>query len=415
MNRHLLKRRNVETSKRRNDVVPVSTFSAYPLSTWCVWVLAIPLLLVLTGVVIVTLTSAGSIPFDHPDLWWLLGLVPLAGLLMLYGRLRKRAALYRFTSVAVPPSPGLAPLLAPRVSSSKQAARAGLVVVAIVMAVTAVIGPRWGMYLEKHKVRGIDIVVALDVSRSMLAGDIEPNRLESAKRQIRQQLTERAVFGGSNRLALIAFAGSTSLKVPLTTDHQSFRSKLQSLDVGSAPRGGTALAEAIRAAADLLVKSPEEATKIIMLFTDGEDHEGGPVSAAAEVLAQRNVMVYCVGVGDPARTVGAEIPTDAAVDTKPLVYDGQIVFSKLDVAGLRRIAESGGGRYAPIQDLYALVNGMARLRRTELTTEERRRHKPRYQWFLAVALLCLGLETLVREQRASETGLPRRVWQQETL
>jgi Ca-activated chloride channel family protein len=271
------------------------------------------------------------------------------------------------------------------------------------------------MFLEKQRVRGVDIVVALDVSRSMSADDVEPSRLERAKRDIRQQLTERAVFQHTSRLALLAFAGSTSLKMPLTTDHPSFRSKLEVIRVGSAPRGGTAIAEAIREATDLFARSPEEATKIILLFTDGEDHEGGPVEAAKVAYEEHGVRTFPVGVGDPSRTVGVQVPAGEGDSRKALLYDGQIVFSKLDVPGLQRIAEAGGGEFATIHDLRRVVDAIAGMRRAELTTEERIRHKPRYQWFLTIALVLLGFETMIGERRSSNESSPQRTWQQEAL
>ena len=380
----------------------------HPVSTWLLWTVALPFTVIVLGFVAVASTSAETLLFDHPQLWWLICAGPLAGVVVLYGLARRRRALSRFASAE------LAPLLAARTSSSRQALRAGLIVVAVLMIVAAVIGPRWGIYLDKQRVHGIDIVVALDVSRSMLAEDIEPSRLERAKRDIRQQLIERAAFQQTNRLALLAFAGSTSLRLPLTTDHLSFLSKLEALRGGDAPRGGTALAQAIRAATDLFGKSPEEASKIILLFTDGEDHEGGPVEAAREAFEEHGIRTFTIGVGDPARTVGARVPIAEGRDRKPLLYDGQIVFSKLNAAGLRQIAEAGGGDHAPIEELRRLVDTVGGLRKTELTTEERMRHKPRYQWFLTVALILLGLETMISERRATIGNLPQRVWQQET-
>ena len=378
----------------------------YPLSTWVLWVLLLPLATLAMGIMLVGATDIGDLPFDNPGLWWTAGAVPLAGILFLYGLARRRGALPRFASDQ------LAPLLAARVSPTRQAVRAALCVLAVAMLSAAILGPRWGIYLEKQKVHGVDIVVAVDLSRSMLAGDLEPNRLERAKREIRQQLTERAVFRRAHRLALLAFAGSTSLRVPLTTDHLSFRSKLDGLTVGGIPRGGTAIAEALRDAADLFARSPEQATKVILLFTDGEDHEGGPVETAREIHEEQGIRVFTIGVGDPTRTVGAQVPTGGAGGSKPLLYDGQIVFSKLDVTGLRRIAEAGRGQYAPIQDLHVLVDGISSMWQTELSTEERQQHRPRYQWLVALALVLLGLETLIGERRPVTEEL-RRVWQQE--
>jgi len=268
------------------------------------------------------------------------------------------------------------------------------------------------MYLEKQRVFGVDVVVALDVSRSMLANDLQPNRLERAKRDLRQQLTERGAFKNAHRLGLLAFAGTTSLRLPLTTDHVAFRSKLETLRVGGVPKGGTAIAQAIRTAVDLFAKSPQQATKVVLLCSDGEDHEGGPVEEAQAALKEYGIHVFTIGVGDPKRTVGAEVPAADGRVSKPLLHDGQIVFSKLDVEGLRTIANAGGGDYASIEELNRVVDKIANMRTTELTTEERVRHQPQYQWFVAVALLLLGLEMMIREVRPDTSNDLQRTWQQ---
>ena len=379
----------------------------YPIGTWLSWTIVWPLVLIAAGFALFATTDAETLYLDGGQWWWLGGAGPAAGLLYLYGTTRRRRAMARFTSGE------LAPLLAARVSPARQAFRAGLLVTAALLIGAGVIGPRWGIYLESQKVHGVDIVVALDVSRSMLARDVEPDRLARAKREIRQQLTERAVFRHANRMALLAFAGSTSLKLPLTTDHAAFRNKLDAITIGSAPRGGTAIAEAIRAATDLCAGSPEEATKIILVFTDGEDHEGDPDAAAAEALEAYGIQTYVIGVGDPALSTGAQIPIIENGVTKPLLYNGQIVFSKLDVQGMTRIALAGNGRYAPIVQFSRLIDAIASVRNTHMTTEDRIRHKPRYQWLVAGALILLLLESMISERRSSIAIAPQRVWQQE--
>lgn len=379
--------------------------SLYPLSTWVVWTLGVPLAIVALMVTVAVTTKLGDLPFDNPQLWWLFAAVPVTGLFFLYARLRRSRALSRFAS------PELAPLLAARVSPSRQAFKAALIVLALCTTVAGVIGPRWGVQLEKAKVHGVDIAVAIDVSRSMLAADVAPNRLARAKQEIRQQLTERAVFRRSNRLALIAFAGSTSLKVPLTTDHLAFRSKLEQIGLGSAPRGGTAITKAIEEGVDLLSRSPEDATKILLVFTDGEDHEGDPIAAAKQAYEEHGIRVYTIGVGDPLRTMGAEVPSGDG--NKPLLHDGQIVFSKLDIDGLRAIAEAGNGQFTTIEDFRFLVDAIAGMKSAQLGTEERMRHQPKYQWFVAAALALLLLESLIRESRTAHADLPQRTWLQE--
>lgn len=378
----------------------------YPKPIWVSWVLVLPLALIALGLALVATTERDALLFDASHLWWLGGVGPVAGLMILWSVSRRRQALERLTSSR------LAPLLAWQVQPGRQAFRAALFVIALLLLGAAIVGPRWGKYLEKQRVFGVDIVVALDVSRSMLARDVRPNRMEVAKELIRQQLTERPVFGHTNRLALMAFAGSTSLRLPLTTDHLAFRSKLEQVHIGAAPRGGTAIAQAIEKATDLFAKSPRGATKIILLFTDGEDHEGDPVEAARRAFEEQGIRTFTIGVGDPSRTVGAQVPESAGPGSKPLLHDGQIVFSRLDVAGLQNITRAGGGQFAPIHELHRLVNAVAAMHRTHLTTEERIRHRPRYQWFLAAALLLLMLETIVSETGTVEAA-PMRLWQQE--
>ena len=384
----------------------MTTPRLYPWLTWVLWAAVLPAGIVGVAVSLAALSQREDLMFDRLDLWWLVSAVPAASAVLLYAMFRRKQALVRFGSER------LAPLLVARITPSKQAARGGLLVAAIAFLIMGIIGPRWGIYLEKQRVFGRDIIVALDVSKSMLAADVEPNRFERAKREIRQQLTERGSFVHENRLGLLAFAGSTSLRLPLTMDTVAFRSKLEQLPVGAAPRGGTAIGEAIRAATDLFAKSPPEAEKLIILFTDGEDHEGGPVEAAAQAWGDHGVRVYTVGVGDPARVVGAQVPSAAGSD-RPLLHDGQIVFSKLNEPALMEIARSGGGDYVPVQQLFRIVNKIGGMKRTELSAEERMRHQPRYQWFVAAALVLLLLESLISDIRKTSTDRPGRVWQQE--
>jgi len=378
----------------------------YPLSAWLVWALIVPVaVLALAGFLAIS-SRREDLVFDRLDLWWIGIVVPLAGLTSVYSVYRRRVAIARFASER------LAPLLVGRLSPGKQAARAGLFGVALALLAMGIIGPRWGVYMEKQRVFGRDIVVALDVSKSMWAADVEPNRFERAKREIRQQLTERGSFVHENRLALLAFAGSTSLRLPLTTDTVAFRNKLEQLQVGSVPRGGTAIGEAIRAATELFAKSPREAERIILVFTDGEDHEGGPVEAAEEAWKQHSIRVYTVGVGDPARVVGAQVPAGPGSD-KPMLHDGQIVFSKLNEPALRQIAGAGNGDYAPVTQLFNVVNRISGLKKAELSIEERIRHQPRYQWFVAGALLLLMIQGLMSEAGKPAKDQPVRIWQQE--
>ncbi|MGB0716857.1 MAG: vWA domain-containing protein, partial [Phycisphaerae bacterium] len=255
----------------------------------------------------------------------------------------------------------------------------------------------------------VDIVAVVDVSKSMLARDLKPNRLERAKEEIRQQLTERAVFAQGHRLALMLFSGGTVTRLPLTTDHQAFREKLADVRVGTVRRGGTNIGYALEEATDLFARSPERATRIILLFTDGEDHEERGAAVAKLAYDESGIRVFPIGIGDPASTIGAQVPNADGGD-KPMLHEGQIVFSKLDVEGLRNIADAGGGRYAPISNLNRVVDAIAKMRQSKLTTEERMRHRPRYQWFLTAALILMAIEIGISQKRVSTPQADERVW-----
>ncbi|MEK6800269.1 MAG: VWA domain-containing protein [Planctomycetota bacterium] len=379
----------------------------YPNSAFLAFAAAPPVVLLAAALASAASAGANDFALDATDYWWTFAAVPAAMLAAWYGLTKRRRAMHALTS------PNLAGLLAMRLSPTRPALRMGMLVTAATLLCMALVGPRWGLYREKQQVFGRDVVVALDVSRSMLAADVEPNRLERAKREIWQQLIERGTFAQSNRLALLAFAGTTSLRLPLTTDTLAFRTKLEQLGVGSIPRGGTAIGEAIRAATDLFTKSPKESTRAILLFTDGEDHEGGPVDAAKEAWEKHGIRVYAIGVGDPSSTTGAQVPTSER-DHKPLLHQGQIVFSKLSVEPLQQLAAAGAGEYAPVSQFFHIINRIAAMKGEQLSTEERLHHQPRYQWFLAAAVVLLYLETLLGERRAANSGQTLRTWQQET-
>lgn len=379
----------------------------YPISSWLAATVVLPVLLMAAGLVIVLSVDRSLLAFDGSGYWWAGAAALLAGVLLVVGALRSRRAVDRFAGI------DLAPLLCLRLRPMRKVIRGGLLVCALLFLAAAILGPRWGTYLEKQKVRGVDIVVALDVSRSMLARDIDPNRLQRAKRELSQQLTERGAFHGQNRLGLIAFAGATSLRLPLTTDHAAFRNKLEQLRTGSVPRGGTAIAKAIDAATDLFSVSPPDATKIILLVTDGEDHEENPVDAAANAFKERGIHVYTVAAGDPNSTVGAQVPMNENPGAPPLLYDGQIVFSKVSDETLKAMAAAAQGEYVPLESFSRLVAKMASLEGKELGTEERLRLRPQYQWFAAVCLLLLFWESALSEFARSGPDEPIRGWQLE--
>ena len=286
--------------------------------------------------------------------------------------------------------------LLPQTSFGRQYLRAGFVVLAMVALVAALIDPRWGVRYRQVQQRGVDLVVILDVSRSMLAEDARPNRLERAKQFIGDLLDQL----GGDRVALVSSAGTASLECPLTVDHGAFRLALATMSPETAPRGGSLLGDAIRLAGDAFTDDiPDH--KAVIIFTDGEDHGSYPLEAARRLHEERAVPVYTVGIGDSGE--GARIPVVVAGKRVYLTYDGQEVWSRMDPSLLREIALTTGGAFVPVGTetvdmgrVYAQRIEPVAKREFETTTVKR--HDPKYQWFAGLALLLLVGESLTGDR-----------------
>jgi Ca-activated chloride channel family protein len=268
---------------------------------------------------------------------------------------------------------------------------------AFVFGIIAVAGPRFGTYYEEVSQSGVDVFILLDVSRSMLAEDVVPNRLERAKSDIQDMPTH--IVG--DRVGLIAFAGKPMIKVPLTTDHGFFLQVLRSVDTNSAPRGGTAIGDAIRLA--LRAMPPEaDRERAIVLITDGEDQESMPLEAAKDA-AERQVRILTLGLGNPAE--GGRIPIrDQTGNLTYLKYNGQEVWSKMDETTLREIARLTEGAYVAagmktfdLGQIYA--DSIGKMQGSVYQTERRQKLRHQYQIFLAAAILCILLYAIVPEYR----------------
>jgi Ca-activated chloride channel family protein len=253
----------------------------------------------------------------------------------------------------------------------------------LLCAVAALLRPAWGASAESVEQRGADVVVCLDVSRSMLAQDQAPSRLDAAKLEIRE-LAERA---RGDRLALVLFAGEARLAVPLTADLGTFAEIAAQSDTLSVARGGTDLGAALDAAARALRGRSGEGAAVV-LMTDGEDAGGRGLRAAA-AFRERGVAVHCVGLGT-AR--GAKIAVGDAAFLRD--RDGREVVSSLDEASLRRIADGTGGTFVRSAEsahaLASLHDGpIAALARTSYSSDEDHGLTPRFQWPLLAAFLLL--------------------------
>jgi Ca-activated chloride channel family protein len=333
-----------------------------------------------------------DVRFNHLEALHWLWLVAALVVVMVVGFAVRRRDLLRFAS-----APVLGRLL-PRTSFGRQYAGTVFVGLALVALVAALIDPRWGVTYRQVRQQGLDLVVILDVSRSMLAEDAKPDRLQRAKQYIRD-LVDRL---GGDRVALITAAGTAQLACPLTVDYGAFRLALDDARPDAAPRGGSLLGDALRLARQVFTDEIPE-YKAVIVFSDGEDHGSYPVEAAEKLHEALAVPIYTVGIGDARE--GARVPVEVDGQRVYLTYDGQEVWSKMNPQLLRDIALATGGAYVPVGTGTVDMGGIYAERiepmaRRELEAAEVKRHTPRYQWFAGLALLLLVAEATTGDRRS---------------
>ncbi|MDR3182283.1 MAG: VWA domain-containing protein [Planctomycetaceae bacterium] len=325
--------------------------------------------------------------FNSPLYFIALWLVPLFAVLYWYAFKRQQRTLAGLFEKQ------MAERLVPKISTGRTVFAAGLTLLSLTLGIIALAGPLFGVYDEKVSQTGTDVFILLDVSRSMLAEDVAPNRLARAKSDIQDLLGRVA----GDRIGLIVFAGKPIVKVPLTTDQGFFLEVLREINTNSAPRGGTAIGDAVRKA--LSVMPPDAARQqSLVLITDGDDQESMPLEAAKEA-AGCNVRILTVGLGDTKE--GSRIPLrDENGTLTYLKHNGQEVWSKVNEAELETIAKITGGAFVSAGtksfDLGAIyADSIGKLQGTAAGTEQRQKSQQQYQIFLFVSILCLlGVLTL---------------------
>ena len=330
--------------------------------------------------------------FANPQFLWLLLLVPplLIGFLWWSARARERL-MTQFIQAR------LLPGLIAGVSATRQKIRAAGLVAAVCCLILALARPQWGFDWQEVTQRGLDIVVAIDTSKSMLAEDIAPNRLARAKLAALDLMQQAK----SDRLGLVAFAGSAFLQCPLTIDDSAFRQSLDALDVNIIPEGGTAIGEAINEATQAFKEG--ENHKIVVLFTDGEDHDSDAVDAAKKAK-EAGVIIFTVGIGsvegELLRIKGADGKSDYVRDE-----NGNVVKSHLNEALLQQIAGAAadGGFYLPLRGANTMdmlyQKGIAPLPKSDAQEKLVKRPLERYHWPLALAIVLLICEMLFPERK----------------
>jgi Ca-activated chloride channel family protein len=334
--------------------------------------------------------------FEHPEILWLL-LLALPGLIAFFwwaAKVRQRLAAQFIVA-------RLLPNLLAGVSPGRQMARVTLLVAAITLLVVALARPQIGFSWEEARSRGLDVVVAIDTSKSMLAADVAPNRLRRA--QLAALDLKR--LARTDRLGLIAFAGSAFLQCPLTLDDEVFRQSVEALDVNIIPVGGSALAEAIHAARGAF-KEGNDNHKVLVLFSDGEDNDGSAADAA-RAAGKDGLRIFTVGVGTPngelLRATDTQGRTEFIKDA-----DGNAVKSRLNEALLKEMAQETGGFYVNLAGANTMntlyERGLAPLPKSDHASQRIKRHHERYQWLLGLALALLLAEMLLPERKSAKAA-----------
>lgn len=323
-------------------------------------------------------------------LYWLLGALAAAALLLISIAAQRRA-LQRFADWP------LARRLTPERSAFRRWTRAALLVASLVLLTAALLDVRWGRRIVQLPQRGIDVMVVLDVSRSMLAEDVRPNRLVRAKQMVSDMMDRMA----GDRVGVITFAGSAVLSCPLTGDFGAVRLILDEIDTLSSERGGSLIGDAVRLASESFTDEIKD-HKAIVVISDGEDQDSFPVEAARQAFESRGIRVYTIGIGDDEE--GARIPVVENGQKRYLTYDGEEVWSKMNSDLLRSMALAAGGAFVPagtsVVDLGDVFTSHIEAIERQAFGEGRIEIRTaRYQWFAALALAALMLETWLTDVR----------------
>lgn len=326
--------------------------------------------------------------FAHPDFLYLLLLIfPLLVLLFFYTAIWKKKAIKRYGN------PELLAGLMPDVSIKRQHLKFGLLTGAILLIIVVIAGPQFGSKLETVKRQGVEIMICLDVSNSMLAEDVAPNRLEKAK-----QMLARLTDGFSNdKVGLIVFAGDAFTQLPITSDYVSAKMFLSTINPSMVSTQGTAIGSAINLA--LRSFTPNEASdKTIILITDGENHEGDAVKTAA-AASEKGIRVNIVGIGDPK---GSPIPVGTSNDYMK-DRNGNPVITKLSEEMCQEIAAAGQGIYVRADNtnsaLRALQKEIEKMNKTEMDSKVYSEYDERFQIFAWIAFILLVIDCFVLDRK----------------
>lgn len=329
--------------------------------------------------------------FENPEYLNLLWLIPIIILILFWLNKRSKILLSEFADLTLHNS------IIPDHSNAKAKIKSAILILAIALLILAAANPQVGTKLQEVKQTGIDVFICLDVSLSMSADDIKPNRLEKAKYQISNLIQKLR----GDRIGLIIFAGQAYVQFPLTTDYSAANLFLNAVDFNSVPQQGTAIAAAINMAA----KSFDTAStqKAIVIITDGEDHEGD-IESAVENAVDKGIKIYTIGLGSPD---GSPIPVyDERGNLRGFKTDnqGNTVLTKLNEQILKEIASKADGVYYRGNNyedyLDKIYTDLSQLEKSEYGTKKVTDYESRYYYLLIPALVLLIIELLISDRKS---------------
>ncbi|WP_405208743.1 vWA domain-containing protein [Aquimarina sp. LLG6339-5] len=324
--------------------------------------------------------------------FWLLLVIPIVIVLFLGVLIWKKTAQKKFADKE------LLKRLSPNQSIFKSILKIVVISLAFACFVIALVNPKVGTKLETVKREGVDVVFAIDVSKSMLAEDIAPNRIEKTKQLVTQIINNLA----SDRVGIIAYAASAFPQLPITTDYGSAKMFLQSMNTDMLSSQGTAINEAIELA-KTYYDDEEQTNRVLFIISDGEDHEGN-VASIAEEAAKEGIKIFTIGVGT---TKGGPIPIkrNGIVQSYKKNSQGETVITKLNTTILQEIANEANGTYidgsstnAVVENVTELLQGMDK---KEFEAKQFADFKDQFQWFLGAGLLLLFLDIFLLERKTS--------------
>lgn len=330
--------------------------------------------------------------FANPEYFILLLLIPLAIAFYAIYASSKRKTLARFGNMAT-----LRKLM-PSASVARGWVKLTLWLLAFFFFVLGICRPQIGARVKEVKKRGSEIIIALDVSNSMLAQDFSPNRLERAKRSIARLVDQL----GDDRIGLIVFAGDAFIQLPVTSDYVSAKLFLNSINTGVVPKQGTAIGKAISTAMRSYSLQSER-SRAVIIISDGENHEDNPIEAAT-TASQMGIKVYTVGIGSPQGSP-ISLPDGNMMKDK----DGNMVVTRLDEKTLEDIAKAGNGIYVRASNsdigLRSIVEDIRKMDKQELSSIVYEDFNEYYYLFFIVVLLLLATEVLILERKTKWSHL----------